>query len=142
MQARSASSRRCRSTDPPGFLLSNSQRRARQRPFAHRVIVQRHAADVALGHVCAEFELQLGVDQLIALQHLAQAAPLVPRLVARPWLAEGQQVVVICTGMDGGRQAASNIDQGTTPNEVVAVQCRHARLHKLSRQGRTTSVDP
>jgi len=44
----------------------------------------------------AELELQLRVDQLVALQHLAQAAPLVRRLLALALgLAEGQVIVVV-----------------------------------------------
>ena len=57
-----------------------------------------HASDVLVAEVSgltSILDIQLGVNELISLEDLSQATPLVPRLVSAFGTAKGQVVVVV-----------------------------------------------
>jgi hypothetical protein len=59
-----------------------------------------------------ELDFGAAVNQLVALQHLAQAAPPVPRLLALgARLAERQQIVVVCAGAGEGAGVGAEVIQ-------------------------------
>eukprot|EP00966_Prymnesium_polylepis_P086273 1997226-Prymnesium_polylepis.1 len=72
--------------------------------IAHRVLqlrrallVELHRADLCvLRDGLAERELEAAADEVVALEHLAQAVPAVLQLVDRLGRAEGQRVVHVC----------------------------------------------
>lgn len=84
----------------------------------------------------SELDLQLGIDELVALQDLPEAAPLVLGLLGAGGRAEGQVIVVVCllrvVVLRAGRRwmgdAAGKPGERGAASELAQTVCRPSRM--------------